>query len=44
MVSVGGLGVSAPDLYTLYQIDPRRNVEVLIETLGAEFNGVIGYG
>jgi transposase len=30
------------DLYTLYQIDPRRNVEVLIETLGAEFNGVIG--
>jgi transposase len=30
------------DLYTLYQIDPRRNVEVLIETLGVDFNGVIG--
>jgi transposase len=30
------------DLYTLYQIDPRRSVEVLIETLGADFNGVIG--
>jgi transposase len=30
------------DLYTLYHIDPRRNVEVLIETLGADFNGVIG--
>ena len=30
------------DLYTLYEIDPRRSVEVLIETLGAEFSGVIG--
>jgi transposase len=30
------------DLYTLYQIDSRRSVEVLIETLGAEFDGVIG--
>jgi transposase len=30
------------DLYTLYHIDPRRNVEVLIETLGADFAGVIG--
>jgi transposase len=30
------------DLYTLYRIDPRRNVEVLIETLGADFEGVIG--
>jgi transposase len=30
------------DLYTLYHIDPRRSVEVLIETLGADFNGVIG--
>jgi transposase len=30
------------DLYTLYHIDSRRNVEVLIETLGADFNGVIG--
>jgi transposase len=30
------------DLYTLYHIDPRRNVEVLIETLGADFTGVIG--
>jgi transposase len=30
------------DLYTLYHIDPRRNVEVLIETLGADFNGIIG--
>jgi transposase len=30
------------DLYTLYQIDPRRSVEVLIETLGADFKGVIG--
>jgi transposase len=30
------------DLYTLYHIDSRRSVEVLIETLGADFNGVIG--
>ncbi len=30
------------DLYTLYHIDPRRSVEVLIETLGSDFNGVIG--
>jgi transposase len=30
------------DLYTLFHIDSRRNVEVLIETLGVEFNGVIG--
>lgn len=30
------------DLYTLFQIDARRNVEVLIETLGSEFDGVIG--
>ena len=30
------------DLYTLYHIDPRRSVEVLIETLGADFAGVIG--
>ena len=30
------------DLYTLYHIDSRRNVEVLIETLVADFNGVIG--
>jgi transposase len=30
------------DLYTLYQIDPRRSAEVLIETLGVDFNGVIG--
>jgi transposase len=30
------------DLYTLYHIDSRRSVEVLIETLGADFAGVIG--
>jgi transposase len=30
------------DLYTLYHIDSRRSVEVLIETLGADFNGIIG--
>jgi transposase len=30
------------DLYTLYHIDPRRSVEVLIEKLGSDFNGVIG--
>lgn len=29
-------------LYTLYQIDQRRSSEVLIETLGADFDGVIG--
>jgi len=29
-------------LYTLYHIDSRRSVEVLIETLGADFAGVIG--
>jgi transposase len=30
------------DLYTLYHIDSRRDVEVLIETLGGDFEGVIG--
>jgi transposase len=30
------------DLYTLYQIDPRRSAEVLIEILGGDFAGVIG--
>lgn len=30
------------DLFTLFKIDWRRSVEVLIETLGVEFNGVIG--
>jgi transposase len=30
------------DLYTLYHIDARRNAAVLIETLGTDFNGVIG--
>ena len=30
------------DLYTLYHIDPRRNAEVLLKTLGADFTGVLG--
>src|SRR4051812_8829526 len=29
-------------LYTLFQIDPTRSAEVLIEVLGAEFDGVLG--
>lgn len=29
-------------LFTLYKIDPSRGSEVLIETLGKEFNGVLG--
>jgi len=29
-------------LYTLFKIDPRRSGDVLIEVLGAEFNGVLG--
>jgi transposase len=29
-------------LYTLFQIDPTRSADVLIEVLGAEFNGVLG--
>jgi transposase len=29
-------------LYTLFKIDPRRSADVLIETLGREFDGVIG--
>src|SRR5512135_3199757 len=29
-------------LYTLFKIDPTRSAEVLIEVLGAEFNGVLG--
>jgi len=29
-------------LYTIFKIDPSRGSEVLIETLGREFNGVLG--
>jgi transposase len=29
-------------LYTLFKIDPRRGADVLIEVLGAEFDGVLG--
>jgi len=29
-------------LYTLFKIDPTRSGDVLIEVLGAEFNGVLG--
>lgn len=30
------------ELYTLYRIDAHRSAEVLMDTLGREFNGVIG--
>ena len=30
------------ELYTLFKIDPTRSGDVLIEVLGAEFNGVLG--
>ena len=30
------------DLYTLFKIDPTRSADVLIEVLGAEFDGVLG--
>jgi transposase len=30
------------ELYTLFKIDPRRSTAVLIEVLGAEFEGVLG--
>ena len=30
------------ELYTLFKIDPSRGSEVLLEVLGAEFNGVLG--
>jgi transposase len=30
------------DLYTVYQIDPRRSADVLMEALGQDFAGVIG--
>jgi len=30
------------ELYTLFKIDPSRGSEVLIDVLGAEFNGVLG--
>jgi transposase len=29
-------------LYTLFKIDPTRKCDVLVETLGTEFNGVLG--
>ena len=29
-------------LYTLFKIDPRRSADVLIDVLGAEFDGVLG--
>ena len=30
------------ELYTLFKIDPTRSADVLIDVLGAEFNGVLG--
>jgi len=30
------------ELYTLFKIDPRRSADVLLEVLGAEFDGVLG--
>ena len=30
------------ELYTLFQIDPTRSADVLIEVLGTEFDGVLG--
>ena len=30
------------ELYTLFKIDPTRSADVLIEVLGAEFDGVLG--
>jgi transposase len=30
------------ELYTLYRIDPHRHAEVLMDTLGTEFAGVLG--
>jgi transposase len=30
------------ELYTLYRLDPHRNAEVLMDTLGQEFGGVLG--
>jgi len=30
------------ELYTLFKIDPRRSADVLVEALGAEFDGVLG--
>src|SRR5262249_32567273 len=30
------------DLYTVFKIDPTRSADVLIEVLGAEFDGVLG--
>lgn len=30
------------ELYTLFKIDPRRSADVLMETLGKEFDGVLG--
>ena len=30
------------DLYTLYKIDARRSADVLLDLLGAEFDGIIG--
>jgi transposase len=30
------------ELYTLYRIDAHRNAEVLMDTLGREFDGVVG--
>jgi transposase len=30
------------ELYTLFKIDPSRSADVLIEVLGAEFDGVLG--
>jgi transposase len=30
------------ELYTLYHIDPYRNAEVMMDTLGVEFAGVLG--
>ncbi len=30
------------ELYTLYRIDAHRNAEVLMNTLGEEFDGILG--
>ena len=30
------------ELYTLFKIDPRRSADVLLEVLGAEFDGLLG--
>ncbi|HZW29234.1 MAG TPA: transposase, partial [Isosphaeraceae bacterium] len=36
------IGCFRAGLYTLFKIDPTRSADVLIEVLGAEFDGVLG--